>query len=53
MATLKSLNEKNYILKRPYVKNNVQRVAYKANLEYIDKCKGSLSQITPDNHLKN
>ena len=53
MATLKSLTDKNYIIKRPYIKNNVQRVAYRANLDYIDRCKGSLSSINPDNHLKN
>ena len=53
MATLKSLTDKNYIIKREYMKNNVKRVAYRANLEFIDKCKGALSSITPDNHLKN
>lgn len=53
ITTLKSLTEKNYILKRPYIKDNVQRVAYRANLNYINECKGALSSIIPDNHLKN
>lgn len=51
MAMLKSLTEKGLITRREYEHNNVKRVAYKANLEYIDKCK-ALTHITPDNHLK-
>lgn len=50
ISTLKNLMEKKMICKREYVKDNVRRNAYKANLEYINKCKGELSKITPDNH---
>ena len=53
LTTLKSLTEKQYIIKRSYMRDNVQRVAYRANLDYIDKCKGALSSIMPDNHFKN
>ena len=54
MTYLRTLQEKNYILKREYVKNNVRRVAYRANLEYIDKLlRERADRITPNNHLKN
>lgn len=53
MTILKSLTDKNLITKREFIKDNVRRIAYKANLEYIDKCKGSISSIIPNNHLKN
>lgn len=51
MAILKSLTEKKLITKREYVRDNVRRVAYKANLEFIDQCK-KLTSIIPDNHRK-
>lgn len=52
IKVLKSLLDRNYILKREYVKDKVRRVAYRVNLEFIDKCKGGVSQIEPNNHLK-
>lgn len=53
ITMLKSLLEKNLITKREFVKDNVRRIAYKANLEYIEQCKGSVNSIVPNNHLKN
>lgn len=36
LAILKSLLDKNFIIKREYTNsNNIQRVAYRANLDYI------------------
>lgn len=52
VSVLKSLQEKEMIMKREYVKGNVRRCAYKVNLEYIERCKGELKEIEPDNHLK-
>lgn len=53
MTNLKALQEKNYILKREYMKDNVRRVAYRVNFEYVDQLlKEKASQIKPNNHLK-
>ena len=52
MAMLKTLVDKQLLLKREYVKDNVRRVAYRANLEYVDKLLSGISELTPDNHLK-
>lgn len=49
LAMLKSLTDKNLITKRDYTKGNVQRVAYKANLDYIEKVKKGLGEIVPNN----
>lgn len=48
-ATLQSLQEKNYILKREFIKDNVRRCAYRVNLEFINLCKGGLLNISPTN----
>lgn len=53
MTMLKNLVDKKLILKREYLKDNVRRVAYRANLEYIDNKKKGISEMLPDNHLKN
>lgn len=52
ISMLKSLSDKNLILKREYMKDNVRRVAYRANLEYIDKMKKGIVDAQPNNHLK-
>ncbi len=41
--TLKSLLDKNYIVKNEYVQGNVRRVSYKYNKEYIESMKGSIN----------
>ena len=48
-TTLQSLQEKNYILKREFIKDNVRRCAYRVNLEFINRCKGGLLDIAPAN----
>lgn len=53
LTILQSLDEKKLILKSDFLKGNVRRVEYKANLEYINQCKGELAAITPNNHSKN
>lgn len=47
---LKSLTDKQLIIRREYVKGNVPRVAYRANMEYIEKMKGGLTELPLDNH---
>ena len=49
ISMLKSLSDKNLILKREYMKDNVRRVAYRANLEYIDKMKKGIVDAQPNN----
>lgn len=49
---LKNLIDRNLIVKREYSKGNIHRVAYKADLRYINECKSGVSAITPDNHSK-
>ena len=54
MTNLKALQEKNFILKREYMKDNVRRIAYRVNFEYIDQLLNEkAAQIKPNNHLKN
>lgn len=50
-AALQSLQEKNYITKREYIKDNVRRCAYRANLEFIYLRKCGLSDIAPNNKM--
>lgn len=52
ISMLKSLSDKNLILKREYMKDNVRRVAYRANLEYIDKMKKGIVDAQPNNHTE-
>lgn len=47
---LKALTDKQMIIRRDYVRDNVKRVAYKANMEYIEKMKNGLTELSPDNH---
>lgn len=47
---LKTLIDKQMIVRRDYVRDNVKRVAYKANMEYIEKLKKGLKELAPDNH---
>lgn len=49
ITVLKTLQDMNLILKSEYTKGNIRRVAYRANLDYIYKCKGKVSDITPNN----
>lgn len=54
MTNLKALQERNYILKREYMKNNVRRVAYRVNFEHVELLlREKASKIKPNNHLKN
>lgn len=53
LTILNSLLSKEMISKSEYMKGNVRRVAYKANLDFINKRKKDFSSITPDNHPKN
>jgi len=49
--TLNKLLEKNMICKREFLKDNVRRVAYRANMQYINLIKErELSHISPNNH---
>lgn len=52
LTMLKTLVDKQLLLKREYVKDNVRRVAYRANLEYVDELLSGISELTPNNHLK-
>lgn len=47
---LKALTEKDLIIRRDYVRDNVKRVAYKANLDYIDKMRAGIGSVLPNNH---
>lgn len=49
ITVLNTLLEMNLILKTDYMKGNIRRVAYKANLDYIYECKGKVSEIRPNN----
>lgn len=51
LEMLRNLVEKNLIIKTEYKRDNVRRVAYKANLDYIDEVKGLVSKLKPDNTL--
>ena len=44
---LKTLIDKQMIVRRDYVRDNVKRVAYKANMEYIEKLKKVLKNLHP------
>lgn len=46
---LERLKEKHYIKKRPFMSGKVQRYAYSADLESIEKMKKGLSELKPDN----
>ena len=48
---LKNLTDNKLISRREYKQGRVPRVAYKANLEYIDEIKKGLSELQPDNSL--
>ncbi|MCI8728596.1 MAG: hypothetical protein HFK07_02085 [Clostridia bacterium] len=49
ITVLNTLIEMNLIKKSEYMKGNVRRIAYRANLEYIDNCKGNVLDIKPSN----
>lgn len=46
---LKSLTDRQMIIRREYIRDNVKRVAYKANMEYIEKMKRGLTKLAPAN----
>ena len=49
---LKSLTDRQMIVRRDYVNGNVKRVAYRANMEYVEKMKNGITALSPDNHVK-
>ncbi len=48
-AMLQNLQDKNYIFKREFTKDNVKRCAYRANLDYINQLKRGVAILCPSN----